>query len=723
MKKIFFSCLFFFVCANANSNSLNWSMTPSSGLPLQTMKGNSYAVRYTITNDSSAAIPIAVSGQYTGGTFVLTSDCGATLEAKNQPHSQCSVNLLFQPIQEGVSTAQLTFNDAVIPLSSTTLSQQTAENIYGHVTVPLPSVSYTRTSYPVAFTFVNNGTISISPSAVDVHGFIPSTNTCRTSLAPNSTCVVSGLFSPHYTGQSSLDVTYRYEKGTKSITMSSQTNSEINHSDCHEVSAAVVLPLPTNTNVYADHVIKYVFTNHCSASSEKLNAVQLSASGGAATLTKGDDTCSNAVLGAGQSCAVSVSAVPNSESANFSVMANVSYAGGTVSASTGTVVRAMSPQSHHIVFVNQCDQNVWYEFQNGNGPGKQDPTPSNQRAFSDYLLPVQLTGAAPSTKTLSVDEYVNGAIYGRTGCDTTTGVCATANCPVIKGTGTCQVGVGAMNPTTIFELYMPNRVAADGVYDVSLVNGFNLPGEIKSLAPLDVSNPFGCGQATGAVIQPEGSKLGICPWTFSPPNAGIDTPANYMWVSGGSASYCATTCVAPGEYCGMAYSNTAEGSAPINRRCGTFLGYWSLASYVGYTLSGQWGDINLYDLYMKATLPPSYGTEGGASAKYADMYACRVTSNDSLDTGYRPLKNVCGCYDWDQQGSQAHTAEGSKCLSSNADWLATVFPRILFLKKACPTAYSYQFDDPSSSFTCNVPNTKTSYEIVFCPAGRAGRPG
>lgn len=35
-------------------------------------------------------------------------------------------------------------------------------------------------------------------------------------------------------------------------------------------------------------------------------------------------------------------------------------------------------------------------------------------------------------------------------------------------------------------------------------------------------------------------------------------------------------------------------------------------------------------------------------------------------------------------------------------------------KKACPDAYSYAYDDTSSTFTCHG-NPNTNYDVVFCP--------
>ncbi len=436
--------------------------------------------------------------------------------------------------------------------------------------------------------------------------------------------------------------------------------------------------------------------------------------------------------------------MPTVAAANLSVRASLPYNANQLTASviSSEAVSALANQAttHTVMFVNQCDQTVWYSFQNNAGGSTNkspDPTPAGQRTFADYQLNAQLQGAAPFVKVLAVNEYINGAIYGRTQCNTSTGVCATANCPVIAGTGTCQTSIGANNPTTIFEANMTSLAATDGVYDISIINGFNIPGQIKSLAPLS-SDAFGCGQSAGATIQPTGSSLGACPWSFTTPSTiAPDTAANYIWVSSGTTNGCGA-CGA-NEYCGTAYSADG-GQAPIYQHCGTFLGYWTLADYVGYSASSQWGlngvGANLYNAYNMGTVLPngplgSYGTVGGTAATYAALYACTPTSNNSLNSGYGsgtpanplPNTNVCGCYDWNQSGSAAPTAQASQCTGYNSDWITNVYPRILWLKQACPTAYTYQFDDKSVSFTCNVPAQKTSYQITFCPGGKTGRPG
>lgn len=755
----------------AATNPMLWSATPASGLPAQTQDGNTYEVSYTFTNNLPFAMPLNIGAEYTGGSFMVTNTCNGNLLV---PNGSCTAHITFQPIYEGTSSIRLIMEYGYnrVPVTrltsvSTKSNSVPTERVNGHITVPLPPITYIGTTYPITFTFINDGNTSVTPTAVNITGALggPITNTC--SVPPNQplglqnpTCSVSGTFTPAATGQTSVGVTYVYNGGSRSVPLVTTTDVQNNSGACHHVNGIAALPLPATTFQYADNVVKYVFTNHCNASTETLGTVNLTAVNGTTPvnswLTKGTDTCTGATLAAngsvGDSCSVYVSVVPTSTSSNLAVTGSVSYDGNSKSASatTSEIVNAVPNQAstHTVTFVNQCDKNVWYEFQNGDGSGSgitkksPDPTPSGQNTMLDYQLNLQITGAAPATKTLSVNEYLNGAIYGRTGCDVNTGQCETANCPVIPGTGTCQAAVGANNPTTIFETNMSSSYLSDGVYDVSIINGFNIPGEVKSLAPLTIpSNPadsFGCGEAAGALIQPTGSALGACPWSFTPPSGVIggitEEEANYLWVSGGADDACVSgaACGVAGEICGTAFNvPTPEGQTPINRRCGTFLGYWTIATLSGYTAGGQWGSNNLYTYYnLDASLPTgpdgSYGTVNSVAATYKDMFQCNPTSTGSLYSGYTHTTNVCGCYNWNQPNNIAYTAQNYNCAVSsgqNSDWITHVFPRISWLKKACPTAYSFQFDDPSVSFTCNVANQLTAYQITYCPGGKTGAPG
>jgi hypothetical protein len=734
--------LLFFGQADAGTDPVGWSISPTSGFPAQTQTGSTYAVTYTLTNNLPFPVALSVTAAYQGGTFTFTNGCNKTLAAKGQANSSCLVHLGLQPIAARNNTVQITMaydkNRVPLPtLSSTSTSNETPDKISGHVTSPLPPVTYTGNSYPVEFSFVNNGTSSVTATAVNVSGFTPTNNTCTSALAPHSPpCTVVGTFAPVSTGQATLGVTYDYDGGSVPLTTTTQVHTE---SGCH-VSASIDLPLPANSFIYADNVIKYKFTNHC-ATSETLGAFSVS-SDGSATLTKGTDSCSNHTLttgGANQSCSVYVSVVPTATKNDLSVTGSIPYQNGAniANASTSEIVNALSSPStlHTVMLINQCDENVWYEFANGvGGVNSPDPTPKTQRSYFDYQLPQQVRGALPATKVLSFAEYINGNIYGRTQCDYDAGYCQTANCQIQSTSApytnwSCQPGKGVTGPATLLEEYMPDRTGQDGVYDVTVINGMNLPAEMKSLAPMS-SYAFGCGQAAGAVIQPSGSSLGACSWAPSPPNTGINSSANFIWVTPGADDGCtpSTNC-GTNMYCGTAYNSVTAvngGLPPLNRRCGSFLGYWQVGDFIPYPSGASpsnWGSVDLYANYHLSTTLTNgpdgpYGTIDGSLVNYGDLYTCPVaTSNGSLNTGYNKGNfNVCGCVDY------TFTASASPCENNNSDWRSIVYPQISWIKEACPTAYTYQFDDTSSSFTCQIAGQKTSYMITYCPAGKKGNP-
>lgn len=84
------------------------------------------------------------------------------------------------------------------------------------------------------------------------------------------------------------------------------------------------------------------------------------------------------------------------------------------------------------------------------------------------------------------------------------------------------------------------------------------------------------------------------------------------------------------------------------------------------------------------------------------------------------------------------TWETQQAYTSNTDWInggsgsstsrlsPTPQQSIQWLKDACPTAYSYPFDDHSSTFNCNTSDAaqqnqvNMDFEIVFCPGGVIG---
>lgn len=775
---------------------IGWSIFPTSGFPAQTTNGSSYTVTYTLTNNLPFAVPLSVSGAYIGGKFSLTNGCNTTL----QPQGTCQMHLVYHPIGARTHSAVLTmayhYNRVPLPTqSSTSTSVETSDRISGHVSIPLPGPLYVGLSYPVTFTFINNGNTTVTTTAVNVSGFTASTNTCSSSLAEHSTCTVTGTYTPATTGQVTLGVTYVYSRG--SVPLTTTSNVLPSTSPCHDISADAYLPLPSNTLIYADNVVEYVYTNHCPSTTETISGPVFSSDSSgvtAPTITPGNVTPLSPLVACGStlapstSCAAFAAVVPNAtygSSNDLTVTGTLTYNNGTtVDVSSSETVSALSNNAsqHYLLFVNQClSQNVWYGFNPGGSPS--DPTSNS--TWQNYQLDIPVIGAAPGTQILQFPQYDGGNIFGRTGCETDSsqsnyGICQTGNCTVAgSSAGTCTYAPNS--PVTLFEQNFEPKGTADGFYDISLINGFNLPGEFRSLSPYVAIAATGpdqpanfsntCGNSAGAIIQPLGTALNICTWSFSPPSSGstdctsgtgTENTANYYNVSYGTSNDGCTPGSCSGtQVCGMSQSlnsSSAPTGTPIYRHCGTWEGYWTLADWINFSADSNWGTGSFCNLFSHYSMGTTLGiTTYGYStrfpnsnpmpaATYADMFGCVPTSQltcypntgpktcfnvpqdpyFALNTGYGNTYNVCGCHDWNNPSitpSTAQTGQNSQCTADNSLWESQVYNRILWLKEACPTAYSYQFDDKSSSFQCNVTGQLTSYQITFCPGGKTGAPG
>ncbi|XP_008788393.2 thaumatin-like protein 1b [Phoenix dactylifera] len=221
---------------------------------------------------------------------------------------------------------------------------------------------------------------------------------------------------------------------------------------------------------------------------------------------------------------------------------------------------------------NNCEYTVWPGLLSGAG-----------------TAPLETTGFAlekGASQTLNVPSKWSGRIWGRALCstDSTTGkfTCVTGDC----GSGTVQCsGSGATPPATLAEFTLDGSGGMD-FYDVSLVDGYNLP---MLVTPQDASAGGNCSP-TGCLVD----LNGVCP-------SDLKVLAS---ADGGSESVaCKSACDAFGspQYC----------------------------------CSGAYGSPN----------------------------TCKPSSYSQ------------------------------------------------FFKNACPRAYSYAFDDSTSTFTCNNAN----YLITFCP--------
>ncbi len=82
-------------------------------------------------------------------------------------------------------------------------------------------------------------------------------------------------------------------------------------------------------------------------------------------------------------------------------------------------------------------------------------------------------------------------------------------------------------------------------------------------------------------------------------------------------------------------------------------------------------------------------------------------------------KTCCGCADWGDLGLVIPPSpDTEKCIAKNPTWIDRVQNTLYWMKKGCPTAYTYPYDDVSSTFVCKKMENNVNivnYEITFCP--------
>ena len=137
-----------------------------------------------------------------------------------------------------------------------------------------------------------------------------------------------------------------------------------------------------------------------------------------------------------------------------------------------------------------------------------------------------------------------------------------------------------------------------------------------------------------------------------------------------------------------------------------------------------------------ATNWPNGLTPAGGTVSVSDLQLCinstySAYANNGTGTAFpvQPLVLACGGVMWgatESPGPQQNpagnvgldlTRPAQTVQTANTNWLSYVLPTINWLKQACPTCYTYPFDDMTSTFTCadstRTPSPVTNYGVGF----------
>jgi hypothetical protein len=294
----------------------------------------------------------------------------------------------------------------------------------------------------------------------------------------------------------------------------------------------------------------------------------------------------------------------------------------------------------------------------------------------------------------------SGNLYASSDCATDGSNCKTAMCATSTAGTTvvqaCADGVGPDGPTTLAEFTLP--ATGTDFYDVSGINGVNLPIAMEPMGGTpDANNPYTCAAAGGVAAS---AGLPACTWKFDPHvtlnNASTDQSLLLRAVAAGGTACSSDADCSGGQLCGSA---VAFGASTIARSCGAQVGWWTadeLCIYSGNTLGA----------------PVDCNAAVAGQGKNADLYGCNGANPSSC---YQTAASAtcCGCPSW-----STPTAPGYSCAATNPAWQSVAQPWAAFVKNACPRAYSFPYDDATSTFTCAAP---PGYVITFCPGGADGR--
>ncbi|XP_028768023.1 thaumatin-like protein 1 isoform X1 [Neltuma alba] len=127
-------------------------------------------------------------------------------------------------------------------------------------------------------------------------------------------------------------------------------------------------------------------------------------------------------------------------------------------------------------FVNRCHHTVWPGILANAGSGSLDTT--------GFELPKD------TSRSFLAPTGWSGRFWGRTGCNFDgSGKCVTGDC----GSGQLECnGAGASPPVTLAEFTLSSSTGGQDFYDVSLVDGYNVPMIVEGTGGSGLCAPTGC---------------------------------------------------------------------------------------------------------------------------------------------------------------------------------------------------------------------------------------
>lgn len=425
--------------------------------------------------------------------------------------------------------------------------------------------------------------------------------------------------------------------------------------------------------------------------------------------------------------------------------------------SVATAIATAAPGDRIITIVNMCNQNISvghtgaecipadFTLYNETGcPEGQTLNRNNWQCYWDIPQPehgrsldlepnssisLRLTAPEQTCQPLNKRVKWSGNIWGATGCDER-GVCETAIC----NNGHCPTYEGPVGPVTLAEFTLQNEES--DFYDVSIIDGVNIPVEVKpsitnttksakEANQMGVAAYYWCSNPGGVVAS--NRNLSDCTWDFQIAPfevSGFEANSTLLALVANNATgnkNCSKNfhCT-DGEVCGTLEELSMSGGPGQNvfpGKCGKLIGLWNANAIctwaAGVNESSRFPNTDPFRCRR-------YTGQNDANDTFAHLYGCAGLYSTS---GYKVNSStVCGCPTWKDKGIKAPPID--PCRGNNTVWERNALPWVEWMKRACPTSYVFPFDDESSSFQCqnkdptfNNRNTQ-GYTITFCPGSK-----
>jgi len=534
------------VSDNAATNPQSVSLTGTGVAPQAVLSPTrlSFADQYvgttsspqTVTLSNNGSVPIAISGISTSGDFAQTNSCGSTLAAG----TSCSITVTFAPETSGNRPGTLTVSD-----NASGSPQTVSLSGNGLLAYAVLSASYLSfggqpvgtTSAAQTLTLSNPGSAPLLISSIVASGDFSQTNSCGSSLAAGSSCVITVTFTPAVAG-------------TRSGSLTLTDNDAFGHPQTVSL---------TGTGLLSQAVLSPInisFGGQVVGATSNLQTVTLSNPGNAplaisAITITGDfsqtNSCGNS-LAASASCTINVTFRPNLAGTRQGTLALTDNASGNPQSVslTGTGLApqaALSPAS--VSFGGQAV---------GTTTPSQAVTLSNAGGAPLTISAISITGdfsqmnscgttlAAGGNCTITVTFRPNAA-GSRQGILTVTDN-ASGSSQTVSLAGTGLVPIASLSPT-------------------SLSFGSQVIGTASASQTLTLTNTGGAPLAiSGILISGDFSQSGSCGSTLA---AGASCAINITFVpsaAGARAGTLTVSCNASGGQVAASFSGTGVQNAP-----------------------------------------------------------------------------------------------------------------------------------------------------------------